>query len=334
MLESPVSPRPVFDSFVPLIQTRALMAAVQLGVFESLRGGSRSAPELADTLSLDAEALELTLRVLACTGYVESDNGGYRLTEATRATLLQDSPTRLTAFVAMNAGLWNPLGRLEDVLRSGHGIDKHDHLVEQSNWSSYQAAMLENARRLAPRVAPLVPVRNGAEKLLDVGGSHGLFGAMICRAHPPMRAEVLDLPEAVAESRILARDEGIDDVVSHRVGDAMADDLGDGYDICFLGNLLHHFAPYPVRDLLGRVRRALRPDGTVAIWELRKAEPHEPPETVGDAFALYFRIMSTARCYTAAEYSGWLEEAGFERVELHPTPFAPFQLLLTARAPS
>jgi cyclopropane fatty-acyl-phospholipid synthase-like methyltransferase len=187
---------------------------------------------------------------------------------------------------------------------------------------------------MASLLAPLVPVRPRAEKLLDIAGSHGLFGALICRAHPPMRSEVLDLAEAVEQSRGLAREEGIDDVVSHRVGDALTDDLSEGYDVCFLGNILHHFTPEQIRGLLDRVRRALSPDGTVAIWELRLPEPDEPPEIVGDGFALYFRATSTARCYATSEYTGWLGEAGFDDLQLQPTPFAPFQLLATGRVPS
>jgi SAM-dependent methyltransferase len=334
VLDSPASPQPLFDTFLPLVLARAVMAGVRLGLFESLRDGPRTAVELADALQLDAGTLELALRMLACGGYTEREGEGYRLTDLARATLLADSPTRFTAFVGLNAWAWEPLGRLEEVLRSGQGIDMHRHLGDRGDWATYQAAMLENARRLAPRVAPLVPVRPGAEKLLDIAGSHGLFGALICRAHPPMRSEVLDLAEAVESSRGLARGEGIDDLVSHRVGDALVDDLGEGFDVCFLGNILHHFTPEQIRDLLGRIRRALSPGGTVAIWELRLPEPDEPPEIVGDAFALYFRLTSTASCYATSEYTGWLEEAGFADVQLQPTPFAPFQLLATGRAPS
>jgi hypothetical protein len=48
-----------------------------------------------------------------------------------------------------------------------------------------------------------------------------------------MRSVVLDLPEAVAQARRLAHEEGLDDVVTHRVGDALVDDLGDRQDVAF-----------------------------------------------------------------------------------------------------
>jgi hypothetical protein len=149
-----------------------------------------------------------------------------------------------------------------------------------------------------------------------------------------MRSIVLDLPDAVEQSRILAHEEGLDDVVSHRTGDALMDDLGNGHDVVFLGNILHHFMPEQIEELLGRIRRASSPGGTVAIWEVRRPEPSEPPDIVGDGFALFFRVTSTARCYATSEYLDWLARAGFVDIQAHPMPVAPFQLLATGRVPS
>ena len=82
--------------------------------------------------------------------------------------------------------------------------------------------MLETARFDAPVLARHVPVREGATRLLDLGGSHGLMGATLCRKHPPMRSTVLDLAAAIEHARALAAREGIADVVEHRAGDLHA----------------------------------------------------------------------------------------------------------------
>jgi hypothetical protein len=194
--------------------------------------------------------------------------------------------------------------------------------------------MLEMARQLGPLVAPLVPVKPGARTLLDIAGAHGLLGALICREHPPMRSAVLDLPEAVEPCRRLAHEEGIDDVVTHRGGDALTDDLGDGHDVVFLGNILHLCKPAQIEPLLGRVKSALSPAGTIAIWDMRRPERDDPADIVGDAYSLFFRATSAARCYTTSEYLDWLEAAGFSEVQIQPMPAARFQLLATGRAPS
>jgi hypothetical protein len=273
--------------------------------------------------------------VLACGEYLERNGGSYRLTELSQTTLLRDGPASYTAMVGLNRWGWEPLGRLEEVMRTGTGVDLHANLGDADEWANYQAAMLEIAGRQAPMLAPLVPVRPGAQALLDVAGSHGMYGAMICRAHPPMRSEVLDLPDAVEQSRRLAREAGIDDVVTHRPGDARTADLGQQrYDVCFLGNILHHFNPEQAADLLARIREALCPAGTVAIWETRGREPDDPPDILGDGSALYFRLISTANNYPPSEYTSWLEDAGFGDVQLRPVKFTPFQILATGRIPS
>jgi hypothetical protein len=303
-------------------------------VFEALRENAQTCEELARSLALDAEALELALRMLIAAGYLVREGDTYALSETARQTLLTDAAARVRAWVGLHEQAWDWLRGTNDVIRSGQGVDALGQLGDAAAWLTYESAMLETARRLGPLVAPLVPVKPGAATLLDIAGAHGMYGALICREHPPMRSMVLDLPEAVETCRRLAREEGIDDVVTHRGGDALTDDLGAGHDVVFLGNILHLFKPAQIEPLLGRVKSALTPAGTIAIWDMRRPERDDPPDIVGDAYSLFFRVTSAARCYTTSEYLDWLEAAGFSEVQIQPMPVAPFQLLATGRAPS
>jgi 2-polyprenyl-3-methyl-5-hydroxy-6-metoxy-1,4-benzoquinol methylase len=286
-------------------------------------------------LGVDPETLQLLMRVLSASSYLKPDaQGRFALTEVARTTLLDDSTDRLTAFVSMIHMWWSRFAQMGTVLRTGCGLDLHAELADPTEWSTYQAAMLENARRFAPLVASMVPVKPEATRLLDIAGSHGLYGALIARGHPPMRSDVLDLPEAVDHARRLASDEGLDDVVTYRAGDALADDLGADYDVVFLGNILHHFAPEEISALLDRVRAAMSRTGTVAIWEIQQPEIDDArPDLVGDAFALFFRLTSTARCYTATEFMGWLTDAGFADVQVQALPVGRSLVLVTGRTP-
>jgi 2-polyprenyl-3-methyl-5-hydroxy-6-metoxy-1,4-benzoquinol methylase len=335
MLASSVAPLALFDSFIPLVQASALMVGVRHGVFEGLRGGPCSAAELGGQLGVDPETLQLLMRVLSASGYLQPDpQDRFELTEVARTTLLDDSTDRLTAWVAMNEMWWSRFAQMGTVLHRGQGLDLHAELADPTEWSTYQAAMLENARRFAPFVAAMVPVKPGATRLLDIAGSHGLYGALIARAHPPMRSEVLDLPQAVDPARRLASDEGLDDVVTYRAGDALADDLGADYDVVFVGNILHHFAPQQINALLTRTRAALSRSGTIAIWEVRRPEDDDPrPDLIGDAFALFFRMTSTARCYTVTEFTGWLTDTGFTDVQVQALPVGRSLVLVTGRTP-
>jgi SAM-dependent methyltransferase len=223
---------------------------------------------------------------------------------------------------------WKIINRLEDVLQTGEGIDSHTNLGGHKEWAVYQQAMLETARPVAPWVAARVLVPDGAVRLLDIGGSHGLYGAAICRAHPPLRSEVLELPLAVESARRLAQAEGIDDVVTHRAGDVRVTDLGqEVVDVVFLGNLVHHFSVVENQALFRRIASALRPGGTVAIWDFEMPVTGSPPDLVADGLALFFRIGSSTRCYTTDELVTWLAVAGFTDIRVQPAP-PPAHLLL------
>src|SRR4030095_7012766 len=96
---------------------------------------------------------------------------------------------------------------------------------------------------------------------------------------------------------------------------------------------LHHFTATQIADLLRRVRAGMTPGGTVAIWDVLQPAPGEPPELLGDAFALYFRLTSSARCYTTAEFTSWLSDTGFDDLQVHAFPLGRSTAVITGRAP-
>jgi len=326
------STRIIFDPLLPLLQARSLMVAVRLGIFGAMADRWTVVSDLAATLDMDRDSLELVLRVLTAAGYVRCEQDRFRVAEITRNTLLPGSSRSLAGWVEYNRFHWEVVTSMDSVLQSGQGVAPHASLTEDGDWAVYQQAMLETARPAASWVAAQVPVREGAECLLDLGGAHGLYGAAICRLHPPLRSEVLELPAALAAARELARQEGIVDVVSHRAGDVLRSDLGSNcVDVVFLGNLSHHFTPDQNRSLMERIRTALRPGGSVVIWDFQRPTAAATPDLVADGLALLFRLGSSTRCYTEPEYRAWLSSAGFQDIQTVRPP-QPAQILVTGRA--
>ncbi len=329
-IKSHLTIKPLFDPFLPLLQARSIMAGVRMGIFEVMANKNYTVIELAQELSLDAECLKYMLRLLVGAGYIILNNNKYSLTELTQATLLSDSPMKLSGWVEFNYIQWETISKLEEVLKTGKGVNLHQNLVSSDKWRIYQQAMLETARPAAPAIASLIPIKKNAVKMLDIGGAHGLYGAMICRQHPPMRSEVLDLPGATTHASKLAQAEKIDDVVSFRTGDALKENLGSDYDAVFLGNIVHHFTSEQNQALFKRIKAALNSEGTIAIWDFKHPEPDAAPDLVGDGLALFFQIGSATNCYTSLEYTRWLELAGFIDIQIHPTP-TPANILVTGR---
>ena len=225
------------------------MAGVRLGVFEALRNGPRSAQELAQYIALDESCLDLLLRALAHFDYVAQRGLKYMLSNLAKKTMVSGSNQEMFGYVEWNYVQWEFLGHLEELLRTGKGVNFHSKLKDSKSWRNYQKGMLELARLQAPMVASRIPVPRAPKRLLDLGGSHGLFGAAICRKHPPMRARVLDLARAIGPARKLAKSEEIDDVVEHREGNVLTTTLGRGYDVVCLLTYCTTFVPSNISRL-------------------------------------------------------------------------------------
>lgn len=327
-------PLPLIDALYPLIKCRALMCGVRLGLFEALRPGPLTGPEVAARCTLAAEPTEMVLRVLVVAGYLRQSGRRFALGRLARRSLVSDSPRPMTAFLEWNYRQWEMVTHLEELLRTGRGVDFHRTMTDPADWAVYQRAMLEVARFDVATLAARVPVRRGATRLLDIAGSHGLFGAALCRRHPPMTSTVIELPQALEAARALAVADRITDVVAHRAGDVTTLDFArepEGpFDVALLGNILHHFEPTQNRDILKRAHTALNPEGTAAIWELETPDPARPADA-GDGAALFFRLTSTAASYRGADYAAWLTEAGFRRVRLVRPPLSPGSVLALGR---
>jgi hypothetical protein len=323
-------PVPIIDLLFGPIKVRMIMAAVTLGIFEGLRDRPRTAIDLANSLRLDSDALESLLRALVHVKYLEQGKNVYGLSSLSRRTMVAGAPMDLTGYVRWNETQWRFLEQLETLARTGCGVDFHQTLQTHETWGDYQRAMLETARFDATTLARLVPIPTGATRLLDLAGAHGLLGGAICRRHPPMRSTVVDLPQALAHGQALAREEGHIDLVEYRAGNLLTDPLEEA-DAALLSNILHHFKPAQVVSVLSRVRAALRPRGTVAVWEL-EAPSRGARVSHGDVVALFFRLTSTSQTYHGTDYANWLREAGFSKVRVLRPRRSPGRVLVLAEA--
>jgi hypothetical protein len=324
-------PTPVLDVLFGPLKARVVMAGVRLGLIDALAAAPSTAAQLSSSLNLDAECVEMLLRVLVHCEYVEWDGALFSLSKLARRTLAPGAPMDRRGYVEWNYTQWEILGQLEDLIRSGRGIDLHETLKDPDAWGLYQRGMIENARDHAGFLADKVCVPSQAKSLIDLGGSHGLLGAAICRRHPPLRSTVFDLEPALTSARELAQVEGIAGIVTHVAADILKDDLGSGHDVALLANVLHHFRAADNSALLKKVRATLHPGGTVAIWEFERPKPNDKV-SAGDALALYFRLTSSASAYHSEEYSAWLQTAGFTDVRVFRPKLVPGYALLSAKA--
>jgi SAM-dependent methyltransferase len=309
-------PTPLLDTLQAILRARAIMVATKLGLFEALKEKPASADEVAAQIGTDARATEKLLNSLVGSRYLHFDGRRYRLARVVKKWLLQDSARSLHDNMLHRFLEWSVVEHIEEFVRSGKPLNVHQSLTPEQ-WPVYQRGMRSLAGLSASEVASRLPVPAGARRMLDLGGSHGYYSVALCRRHPELCSTILDLPAAVEFAAPILAQENMADRIGFRADDVLTADLGEGqWDFIFASNLLHHFDEETNRQLLCRVRRALRPGGVVAILEvLRPASPQSAGQT-GALLDLFFAVTSPSGTWSAGELAEWQRLAGLTPQQL------------------
>jgi hypothetical protein len=104
-----------------------------------------------------------------------------------RKWLLKSSQSSIVAKLAFQSMEWDFVAKIGEFVRSGKPLDIHSHMNAQE-WVIYQDGMRDVAANPAVELAKRMPVPQGATRLLDIGGSHGLFSTELCKRHPALVA--------------------------------------------------------------------------------------------------------------------------------------------------
>ncbi len=290
---------------------RAFGAARRLGVFDALTGGPLSAADIARRIDADARGTALLLQALGAVGYITHKNGRYAITAETAKWLpvLGDG----LAFFEI---LLDRLGDLEQtVRRGGPAIDFRDWLDRRPNgWRDFQAGMVALARMAAREVAAKVDLPRAARRLLDVGGGHGLWAATLCRRYPQLSATVFDLPQALESARETIAEQQMEGRVAMQPGDFWKDDLGGGYDVALVFNIVHGNSADKNSELLRKVAGALQRGGRIVILDQLAGPVLGATARAAAALTgLALFNLTGGQAYSFDEIAGWLRSTGFDR---------------------
>jgi SAM-dependent methyltransferase len=305
-----LAPTPILDTIAAMMLSRTIIVSVKLGIFDVLASGWRSVEEIATCIGTDSFATQKLLRALQGAGYVTQRGDGFKLAQVAERWLLKDGPRSHRDAVLHRLLDAKIMDHYEDFVLTGRPVQMHETLTPEE-WAVYQEGQRSHAALLAGEVVRRVPVPNGAEAMLDVGGGHGCFAAAFCQRHTRLRATVIDLPGAVRHaSKLVAREEA-GNRLQYRIGDVSKDDFGsEAFDVVLLANVAHHFSADQNARIVSRASRALRTGGICAILDL--VRPSRPSDTrqVESLLDFYFAVFSGAGIWTAAEMADWQRDAG------------------------
>lgn len=312
-------PAPILDLF-GAAGFEAVSLALDMEVFETLDGEALSVPEISDRLDADRDGLRALLDFLHAQGYVAEDDGLYRNTRMTTKWLTAASETNVAPWFAFWSELVFPFWEenLETAVREGEPPRTIYEWFDEDpdRWEIAQRGFRAVASVTVDEVADEVDVPEGATRLLDVGGGHGLYAIELCRNYPALAATVFDDPAALAAAHSEIADADVEDRVDVVGGDYWTDDLGTGYDVAFVFNVIHAHDAEENRRLFERVGEALDPGGRIAVLDQLAGSARTPVGRAGIGFVgLTYLTTLGAEIHPYADVREWLRLAGFEDVK-------------------
>lgn len=321
-------PSIVLDLLTAFRGSKAMFAAVKLGVFDALEGSSKDLATLAGALGCNQDALERLLDTCVGLGLLKKHGPLYSNTPAAHTYLTRSSPRRLTGYINWsNDAMWKLWGCLEDAIREGshrwtqvYGWDGplFDHFFEtEESKREFLMGMHGFGMISSPHVAEAFEL-SGFTTFVDLGGATGHLAVAACRRWPHLKGVIFDLPAAVPMAREFVQRSAMADRVDVVAGDFFSDALPPG-DLYALGRIVHDWEEEKILRLLRKIHQALPPGGAVLL-----AEKVLDDDKRGPRWAQYqnlnMLVCTEGKERTLWEYESLLNCCGFTVVQCVRTP--------------
>ena len=313
-----VLPVPLMEEWLYMWSARSLLVAQELEVFNSFDKPWLTGPEIAKKIGASDRAIGHLLDTLVSLGYLKKDSEGhYANTRRSEKWLVSASPHYIGDWRYITEMLWHRSENLADVVRTGRVKESGWEFLNSNPewWPKIESSWKSLASLASPTIASKVKLPLTPRKLIDIGGGHGLHSVAFCRKYPSLTATIFDWPNGIKSARATVESAGMQKRIQFHEGNFMVDELGTGYDVALLFNIIHGNGPKDNIFLLKKTADALNKNGTVLILDqIRGPNRSKLSSLVAETTGLNLFLWAEGKTYTFEEVHSWLEDAGFASV--------------------
>jgi SAM-dependent methyltransferase len=324
----------VLDLVSGKIISRAISLAADLALADHLIGGPRSADDLAQELSLNADALFRLMRTLESVGiFCRTTDGAFQNSELSEA-LRSDHPQSVRAYARwFGTDLhWDVWKQLDYSLSTGQpaltrqhpGSDPFEVLANHpAAHQVFLEAMTGFTLSEAMEIVHTLDF-SGYESLMDVGGAHGALALAIHRKYPELVLSVFDL------EHVLDGAEQLKGTPIKKLSGSFFEPMPGNVDACILKHVIHDWDDGHSVTILKNCASILNPGGEIIICEMLVHSG--PGHHVVKTLDLEMLVGPGGRERTEEQFSALFEKAGLclDRVVRTPSPLA----VVVARVPN
>lgn len=285
--------------------SRVILTANELGLFDRLTG-RRTAAAAARLIKTDVRATEILLDALAGLGLVKKGPAGYSNTPVANKYLVKGKPHYQGDILRHTAQVWKRWSHLDEVVRTGRPTPRDPKGLESFIMGMHNLSVLRS-----PELIKAIGIK-GVRTMLDLGGGPGTHAINMSRKG--IKATIFDMTPTIKIAKKVARREGVKGI-KYLSGDFHKDDIGAGYDLILMSQIVHSNSPQDNAELVRKCTAALNPHGRIAVHEfpLDETRTSPPPSAL---FGINMLVATeSGRCYTPSEIKDWLKAAGLKGIK-------------------
>jgi hypothetical protein len=321
--DSSLSPDKIMQIGLGFLSSKALLSAVELGLFNLLARGPMQAEEIGTALGLHPRGLLDFLDTLVALGVVKREGGCYSNSEEADAFLVQGKPGFVGGMLQMaNARLYPYWGNLTEALRTGEPQNEHKRgedvfeklYSDPERLKLFLTAMSGISMGAARALAAKFPWQN-YRTVIDVGAAQGCVPAQLALAHPHLTGGGFDLEVVAPVFNEYIASFNLADRLKFYPGNFFKGSMPSA-DVLIMGHILHDWDLPQKKELLAKAHAALPSGGALIVYEAL-IDDERKSNVFGLLMSLNMLIETTGGFdYTGADCSAWMKEAGFRETRV------------------
>jgi O-methyltransferase domain/Dimerisation domain len=296
--------------------TRAIHAAVELGVPDLLADSECTSDDLALASAADPSTLYRLLRALASLGILhEAEGRRFSLTPLGQP-LRGDVPGSIRGWVMLTGReyVWRSWGNLTNAVRNGENSFRALYGADLFEWRAEhpeESAIFDEAMTslTAPSTAAVLAVYDFGRfgSIVDVGGGKGTLLASVLAAHPGVRGILFDQAHVVSGAGSVLHAAGVADRCEIVAGSFFTS-VPAGGDAYILKSIIHDWEDEESVAILRACRASMGRGAVVLLIERDLGGPNENP--AAKLSDLNMLVMPGGRERSQQEYAVLFERAG------------------------